>query len=185
MQIELQPGLSRGETPKSVDPDAFEIDRVSSDPRRGELGDEDHVDLEAWGRVRDLPAFDGLSLAPEAVSFQMPMISIPSSWQRPASSASGGHRSDQRSIPSNAAPISIPIELFLQNRPEAHPAVGRVLVYLQGTSKGTSMPRRELLSKPQRLAFTEPVTDERAMVRHYILSAEDLALIDRRCGDPN
>jgi hypothetical protein len=103
MQIELQPGLSRGETPKSVDPDAFEIDRVSSDPRRGELGDEDHVDLGAWGRVRDLPAFDGLSLAPEAVSFQMPMISIPSSWQRPASSASGGHRSDQRSMPSNAS----------------------------------------------------------------------------------
>jgi TnpA family transposase len=47
------------------------------------------------------------------------------------------------------------------------------------------MPRRELLSEPQRLAFTEPVTDERAMVRHYTLSAEDLALIDRRRGDPN
>lgn len=47
------------------------------------------------------------------------------------------------------------------------------------------MPRRELLSEPQRLAFTEPATDERAMVRHYTLSAEDLALIDRRRGDPN
>lgn len=47
------------------------------------------------------------------------------------------------------------------------------------------MPRRELLTEPQRLAFTEPATDERGMVRHYTLSAEDLALIDRRRGDPN
>ena len=47
------------------------------------------------------------------------------------------------------------------------------------------MPRRELLSEPQRRAFTEPVTDERGMVRHYTLSAEDIALIDRRRGDAN
>ena len=47
------------------------------------------------------------------------------------------------------------------------------------------MPRWELLTEPQRLAFTEPATDERGMVRHYTLSAEDLALIDRRRGDPN
>ena len=45
------------------------------------------------------------------------------------------------------------------------------------------MPRRELLTEMQRLAFTEPATDEREMVRHYILGAEDLALIDRRRGD--
>ena len=32
------------------------------------------------------------------------------------------------------------------------------------------MPRRELLTEPQRLAFTEPVTEEREMVRHYTLS---------------
>ena len=47
------------------------------------------------------------------------------------------------------------------------------------------MPRRELLTEPQRLAFTEPATDEREMVRHYTLSAEDLAMIDRRRGDSN
>ena len=47
------------------------------------------------------------------------------------------------------------------------------------------MPRRELLTEMQRLAFTEPATDEREMVRHYILGAEDLALIDRRRGDHN
>ena len=47
------------------------------------------------------------------------------------------------------------------------------------------MPRRELLTEPQRLAFTEPATDERELVRHYTLSAEDMALIDRRRGGPN
>jgi TnpA family transposase len=47
------------------------------------------------------------------------------------------------------------------------------------------MPRRELLTEPQRLAFTEPAIEEREMVRHYTLSSEDLALIDRRRGDPN
>ena len=47
------------------------------------------------------------------------------------------------------------------------------------------MPRRELLTEPQRLAFAEPGTEERERVRHYTLSAEDLALIDRRRGDPN
>jgi TnpA family transposase len=47
------------------------------------------------------------------------------------------------------------------------------------------MPRRELLTEPQRLAFMEPVTDEREIVRHYTLDIEDLALIDRRRGDAN
>ena len=47
------------------------------------------------------------------------------------------------------------------------------------------MPRRELLTEPQRLAFTEPAIEEREMVRHYTLSAEDLGLIDRRRGDAN
>ena len=40
------------------------------------------------------------------------------------------------------------------------------------------MPRRELLTEPQRLSFTEPAIEEREIVRHYTLSAEDLALID-------
>ena len=47
------------------------------------------------------------------------------------------------------------------------------------------MPRRELSTEPQRLAFTEPATEEREMVRHYTLSSEDLALIDRRRGHAN
>jgi hypothetical protein len=32
------------------------------------------------------------------------------------------------------------------------------------------MPRREQLTEPQRLAFTEPATEEREMVRHRRLS---------------
>lgn len=47
------------------------------------------------------------------------------------------------------------------------------------------MPRRELLTESQRLIFNAPVSDERGMVRHYTLSAEDLALINRRRRDPN
>ena len=47
------------------------------------------------------------------------------------------------------------------------------------------MPRRELLTESQRLSFHAPASDERAMVRHYTLSAEDLALINRRRGDRN
>ena len=47
------------------------------------------------------------------------------------------------------------------------------------------MPRCELLTAPQRLALTEPATEEREMVRHYSLNTEDLALIDRRRGHPN
>ncbi len=42
------------------------------------------------------------------------------------------------------------------------------------------MPRRELLTEPQRLTFTQPATDEREMVRHYTLSGEDRGLIDHR-----
>src|SRR5712692_2754446 len=47
------------------------------------------------------------------------------------------------------------------------------------------MPHRELLTESQRLSFHAPPSDERGMVRHYTLSAEDLALINRRRGDPN
>ena len=47
------------------------------------------------------------------------------------------------------------------------------------------MPRRELLTESQRLIFNAPVSDERGMVRHYTLSAEDLTLINRRRRDPN
>ncbi len=47
------------------------------------------------------------------------------------------------------------------------------------------MPHRELLTESQRLSFHAPPSDERGMVRHYTLSADDLALINRRRGDPN
>ena len=47
------------------------------------------------------------------------------------------------------------------------------------------MPRRELLTEPQRLIFNAPATDERGMVRHYSLSSEDIALINRHRGDSN
>ena len=47
------------------------------------------------------------------------------------------------------------------------------------------MPHVELLTESQRLSLQTPVTNERGMVRHYTLSSEDLALINRRRGDPN
>ena len=47
------------------------------------------------------------------------------------------------------------------------------------------MPHRELLTESQRLSFHAPPSDERGTVRHYTLSADDLALINRRRGDPN
>ena len=47
------------------------------------------------------------------------------------------------------------------------------------------MPHRELLTESQRLSLRTPASDERGMVRHYTLSSEDLALINRRRGDPN
>ncbi len=47
------------------------------------------------------------------------------------------------------------------------------------------MPHRELLTESQRLSLQAPASDGRGMVRHYMLSSEDLALINRRRGDPN
>jgi TnpA family transposase len=47
------------------------------------------------------------------------------------------------------------------------------------------MPHRELLTESQRLSLQAPASDERGMVRHYTLSSEDLALINRHRGDPN
>jgi hypothetical protein len=40
------------------------------------------------------------------------------------------------------------------------------------------MPHRELLTESQRLSLQAPASDERGMVRHYMLSSEDLALIN-------
>src|ERR1700730_18330542 len=47
------------------------------------------------------------------------------------------------------------------------------------------MPHRELLTESQRLSLQAPASDERGMVRHYMLSSEDLALINRRRRNPN
>ena len=58
-------------------------------------------------------------------------------------------------------------------------------VQLKYTSTGTTLPHRELLTESQRLSLQTPASDERGMVRHYTLSSEDLALINRRRGDPN
>ncbi|MEA2680425.1 MAG: hypothetical protein QOK03_2147, partial [Candidatus Binataceae bacterium] len=42
------------------------------------------------------------------------------------------------------------------------------------------MAHRKLLTESQRVSFHVPATDERGMVRHYTLSADDMALINRR-----
>jgi hypothetical protein len=47
------------------------------------------------------------------------------------------------------------------------------------------MPRRELLTDSQRRWLDASARDERAMVRHCTLTAENLALVNRRRGDPN
>jgi hypothetical protein len=47
------------------------------------------------------------------------------------------------------------------------------------------MAHRELLTESPRVSFHVPATDERGMVRHYTLTAEDLALGYRRRSDPN
>ena len=39
------------------------------------------------------------------------------------------------------------------------------------------MPHRELLTESQRLSLQAPASDERGMVRHYMLSSEDLAIL--------
>lgn len=47
------------------------------------------------------------------------------------------------------------------------------------------MAHRALLTESQRVSFHAPASDERGMVRHYTLSAEDLMLINRRRREPN
>jgi Domain of unknown function (DUF4158) len=56
---------------------------------------------------------------------------------------------------------------------------------LQSVGPFQHMPHRELLTESQRLSLQAPASDERGIVRHYTLSSEDLALINRRRGDPN
>src|SRR5713101_9325841 len=109
----------------------------------------------------------------------------PLSWRRRAGPAPGGHRSDRRSIPGNKALRTVPIEPSRQTPRKWHFSCGKVLVFPKYTSTGTAMPHRELLTESQRLRFHAAASDERGMVRHYTLSAEDLTLINRRRGGPN
>ena len=60
--------------------------------------------------------------------------------------------------------------------------IGPFKVYF---NRDKPLPHRELLTESQRLSLQAPASDERGMVRHYTLSAEDLTLINRRRGDPN
>jgi hypothetical protein len=77
------------------------------------------------------------------------------------------------------------MESFALKPGKGHVSRGKALVHLNYTSTGTTMPHRELLTESQRLSFQTPAGDEREMVRYYTLSSEDLALINRRRGDPN
>ena len=96
-----------------------------------------------------------------------------------------GHRSGRPSILGNRARRTVPIEPSAPNTPKRVFSRGTMLVCSRFTSKGTAMAHRELLTESQRVFFPAPATDERGMVRHYTLSADDLALIDRRRSDPN
>ena len=60
--------------------------------------------------------------------------------------------------------------------------MGQALVHSNYTLTGTTLPHRELLTESQRLSLQTPASDERGRVRHYTLSSEDLALINRRRG---
>src|ERR1017187_3412596 len=110
-------------------------------------------------------------------------------WRRRVDLVPGVSRSGRPSIPGNTALQTVPIEPrsnpSRQNPRKGYVSCGKVLVHLNYTSTGTTMPHRELLTKSQRLSLQAPASDERGMVRHYTLSSEDLALVNRRRGDPN
>ena len=77
------------------------------------------------------------------------------------------------------------MESFAPKTPEQGISWAKALVHSNYTSTGTTLPHRELLTESQRLSLQTPASDERGRVRHYTLSSEDLALINRRRGDPN
>ena len=77
------------------------------------------------------------------------------------------------------------MESFAPKTPEQGISWVKALVHSNYTSTGTTLPHRELLTESQRLSLQTPASDERGRVRHYTLSSEDLALINRRRGDPN
>ena len=77
------------------------------------------------------------------------------------------------------------MESFAPKPPEQGISWAKALVHSNYTSTGTTLPHRELLTESQRLSLQTPASDERGRVRPYTLSSEDLALINRRRGDPN
>ena len=77
------------------------------------------------------------------------------------------------------------MESFAPKTPEQGISWAKALVHSNYTSTGTTLPHRELLTESQRLSLQTPASDERGRVRPYTLSSEDLALINRRRGDPN
>ena len=60
----------------------------------------------------------------------------------------------------------------------------RLVCRLQDTGKAPVM-RRQQLTEAQITALLDPPTDQRELVRHYTLSAADLAAIRRCRGDHN
>ena len=104
------------------------------------------------------------------------------SWRRRAGPVPGGHRFGRRLIPGNKTLQPVPSEPFVPRPRKGHFRVAKCC--LNRTSTGTNMPHRELLTESQRLSLHAPASDERGMVRHHMLTSEDLALINRR-RDPN
>ena len=74
------------------------------------------------------------------------------------------------------------MESFAPKTPEQGISWAKALVHSNYTLTGTTLPHRELLTESQRLSLQTPASDERGRVRHYTLSSEDLALINRRRG---
>ena len=93
------------------------------------------------------------------------------SWRRRVGPVPGGHRFGLRLIPGNKTLQPVPSEPFVPKTQKRAFSCGKVLVRLNGTSTGTNMPHRELLTESQRLSLQAPASDERGMVRHYMLSS--------------
>src|SRR5450755_152832 len=152
----------------------------------GEFGNQDDIDLAGLRQCENQLAFGALVLSSRGGFFPDPDDFVAGLFSEGAQIAflsgtglvGGGYPAIQRGRLSQFNPSR-------QTPRKRAFSCGRVLVYSKYTSKGTGMPHRELLSEQQRVSFHAPASDERGMVRHYTLSSEDLALIDRRRGDAN
>src|SRR5262249_36308828 len=68
--------------------------------------------------------------------------------------------------------------------PDRLPRLDRLVCRPQGYGEGIVM-RRQQLTEAQITALLDPPTEQRELVRHYTLSAADLAMIRRCRGDHN